>query len=68
MTEKGLWEKMIEEYPESEKEIKNTFGYQSEMVRKGFAELRDVFKSGYFNLEQTVERFLKNLKGGNKRP
>ena len=32
--EKGLWEKLIEEYPEHEEDIKNTFGYQAEQLGK----------------------------------
>jgi len=37
--EKGYWEKLLEEHPESEKVIKDSLGYQLEQLRKTFDEL-----------------------------
>jgi len=39
MNKKNYWEKLLEEFPEHEKEIKDTSGYQMEMLRKTIEDL-----------------------------
>jgi len=36
--EKGYWEKLLEEHPEGEKVIKDSFGYQAEQLSKAIDE------------------------------
>ena len=75
MIEKGIWEKMIEEYPECEKDIKGSYGYQLEMLGKAVAELHESMASAlkvpidhlvkyvreYYSFRQRVKRFLKHI-------
>jgi len=75
MIEKGFWEKMIEEYPECEEDIKGSFGYQAEMLGKAITKLTDSIASEfkvpidklvkyvreYYSFRQRVKRFLKYI-------
>jgi hypothetical protein len=58
MSEKGLWEKMIEEYPECEEDIKGSYGYQIEMLRK---QLDKLIESIALELKQPLNKFYKAL-------
>lgn len=57
--EKGPYEKLIEEYPESEKEIKNTFGYNLEMIAKA-REL--LFETVIADMDKIVEKIKTSIK------
>lgn len=59
MQEKYPYEKLLEEYPECEKDIKDSFGYQVELLRKG---LDGLVSSIAYELRMPLENLIKQVR------